>query len=161
MVAWLTVASLVSKISLASSKSQTSSLHSRSNDAGFSSSMKVLALLERRSMCALGLLENTDQNTCRVKKAASASEIIGYIRLLSDCIRTLKIVKQMFFCKKTRSKKCTFVTIYKFWRDMISPDLQSAMSDQNTTNTEIQRKRLLIMTADPENTTGLKSSIIL
>lgn len=63
------MASLVLKISLASSKSHSSSLHSRSNDGGFISSMKLLALLERRSMCAFGLLENADQNIQRVDKA--------------------------------------------------------------------------------------------
>lgn len=63
------MASLVLKISLASSKLHSSSLHSRSNDGGFISSIKVLALLERRSMCAFGLLENADQNIQRVDKA--------------------------------------------------------------------------------------------
>lgn len=74
MVTWPTVASLVVKISLASSKSHSSSLHSRSNDGAFISSIKVLALFERRSMCAFGLLENADQNRHKADKEEQRTE---------------------------------------------------------------------------------------
>ncbi len=52
-------------------------------------------------------------------------------------------------------------TVYTFYKAIILiPDLQRALSDQNTTSTEIQKMRFLIMATHPVNTARQKSWII-